>query len=167
MSTAPWRFAMLAACLVSSLLACARTPAAHPDRVALERAIQRWTTAVNVQDTVALAATMTDDVELDGDTSSVTGRDAATRALREWAAQGKLAATSREITIANDVAWHVVDVVQIRKSGDVHARGKALEIWKRVGGEWRLHRRVVASISPGISLTRPPTDEPALDRSSR
>jgi ketosteroid isomerase-like protein len=153
--------------LVSGLLACAKAPAAQdPERVALEAAMHRWTTAVNAQDAGTLAATMTEDVELfDGNAATVTGRNAAIGALREIATRGQLAATSREITIANDVAWHVVGFTQTQKNGDVHARGQALEIWKRVKGEWKLHRQMAAGvISPADLLSRPPTGEPVLDR---
>jgi hypothetical protein len=94
----------------------------------------------------------------------VTGRDAAIRALREAVTRGKLVATSREITIAQEIAWHVAGLAQTQKNGVVHARGQALEIWKRVDGAWKLHRRMVAEmISPQDLLTRPPAGEPVLD----
>ena len=123
-------------------------------------------TAVNAQDVDTLTTTMTEDVELlDANAATVTGRDAAIRALREVATRGQLVATSREITIANDVAWHVVGFAQTQKNGDVHARGQALEIWKRVKGEWKLHRQMAAGlITPADSLTRPSPNEPVLDR---
>ena len=79
--------------------------------------------------------------------------------------RGKLVATSREITIANDVAWHVAAFTQTQKNGDVHARGQALEIWKREKGVWNLHRQMAAGlITPAELLTRPSLDEPVLDR---
>jgi ketosteroid isomerase-like protein len=146
------------------LLACARVPAADSERVALEAAIQRWTTAVNAQDLATLNSTMTEDVELLGTAATVTGREAAIRALRAVATRGTLVATTREIKIANDVAWRIVGVAQARKNGDVHALGQALEIWKRVQGEWKLHRQLTSGVAPGDLLTRPSTNEPVLDR---
>jgi len=155
----------LAVLLLSGLLACTKAPAADPERVALEAAIQRWVTAVNAHDVNTLTTTMTEDVELLDENAKVTGRDAAIQALREVSMRGQLIATSREITIANDVAWHVVGFTQTQKNGDVHARGQALEIWKRVKGEWKLHRQMAAElITPADSLTRPSTKEPVLDR---
>jgi ketosteroid isomerase-like protein len=148
----------------SGLLACARAPAADSERVALEAAIQRWTAAVNAQDVVTLNSTMTEDVELLGDAATVTGRETAIRALRAVATRGTLVATTREITIANDVAWRIVGVVHTRKNGDVHALGQALEIWNRVQGEWQLHRQMTSGVTPGKLLTRPTTSEPVLDR---
>ena len=160
-----WRVTLLAGFLVSGLLACSRTPAANSERGALEAAIHRWIAAVNAQDVATLTTTMTEDVELLDDAATVTGREAAVRALREVAMRGQLTATSREIAIADDVAWHVVGLAQTQKNGDVHALGQALEIWKRVKGEWQLHRRMTAGIvTPGDLLTRPSTSEPVLDR---
>jgi ketosteroid isomerase-like protein len=151
--------------LVSGLLACTRAPAADSERVALEAAVQRWMTAINTQDVDTLARTMTEDVELLDNSATVKGRDAAIRTLRELATRGQLVATGRELTIADDVAWRVIALAQTQKNGDVHARGQALEIWKRVQGEWRLHRQMAAGVStPSVSLTRPATKEPVLDR---
>jgi ketosteroid isomerase-like protein len=138
--------------------------AQDPDRAALEAAMLRWTTAVNKQDIVALNATMTEDVELLDDSTSVTGRNAAILALREVAARGQLVATNREITIARDFAWRVGGFTQTRKNGDVHAIGQTLEIWKRVKGTWKLHRQLAPGlIVPKDLLTRPSLNEPVLD----
>ena len=166
MNKALWRVTLLAGLLVSGLLACTRSPAAQDsDRVALEAAIHRWLTAVNSQDVATLASVMTEDVELLDDTATVTGREAAIRALREVVTHGRQVSTTVEITISNDVAWHVAGLAQTRKNGDVHARGQALEIWKRVQGEWKLHRRMATGVSiAGDLLTRPSTSEPVLDR---
>jgi len=160
-----WRFAPWAVLVVGGLLACAKAPAANPERAALETAIHRWMAAVNAQDVDTLTKTMTEDVELLDETVAATGRVAAIQVLREVVTRGQLTATSREITIANDVAWHVVAFSQTQKNGDVHARGQALEIWKRVNGEWKLHRQIAADlITPAQLLTRPPINEPVLDR---
>jgi ketosteroid isomerase-like protein len=164
MNKALWRAILVAGLLGGNLHACTKTPAAATERMALEAAIQRWTTAVNAQDLAALKSTMTEDVELSEDSATTSGQDSAIRALRESVSHGRLAATSREITIAGDVAWHVVGLAQVQKTGDVQARGQALEIWKRVQGEWRLHRRMATGINAGALLTRPSTREPVLDR---
>jgi ketosteroid isomerase-like protein len=165
MNQSLWRTTLLAGLLVNGLLACTRTPAASESRIALEAAIQRWTTAVNAQDAATLNATMTDDVVLSDDTATLTGRDAVIRALRDVVARGKLVATTREITLSDDAARHVVALTRTQKNGDVQALGQALELWKRVNGEWKLHRRTVTGASPSEELlTRPSTKEPVLDR---
>jgi ketosteroid isomerase-like protein len=163
MNKARWFFASwVAGGLFASTLAFA---APHPDRVALEAAINRWTTAVNARDVNALKTTMTEDVELLDNTTTLTGRDAAIRVLREVATRGKLAATSREITIASHFAWRVGAFTQIQKNGDVFARGQTLEIWKRVQGKWQLHRQVSTGyLAQADLLSRPAPNEPVLDR---
>ena len=166
MNKAIWRTPLLAALLVSGLLACTRAPASpEADRAALQAAINRWVTAVNAQDLASLTATMTEDVELVDDTAATTGRDAALPALRAARARGRLVITSREISIAGDVGWHLSGLAWTSRSGDLQAGGQALEIWKRVKGEWRLHRRMVTGdIPPELSITRPSTKEPVLDK---
>jgi ketosteroid isomerase-like protein len=165
MNETPWRLSSFGL-LIAGLLACGIAPAADPQRAALEIAIHRWVTAVNAHDTAALRATMTEDVTLMDGATTVTGRDAVMRALRELATHGRLIATSRELNVVDDVGWHVVAVTESRSDDVVMAAGQALEIWKRVNGEWRLHRRMVSGV-PGNLLTRPPTDEPVLDRSKQ
>jgi ketosteroid isomerase-like protein len=166
MNDAIRRLAPLATWLVGGVFACAVAVATpHTDRAALESATHRWMSAVNAQDVETLTGTMTADVELHGNMAAVTGRDAVIRKLREVATRGPMVATTHEITIANDVAWRLVGLTQTRSNGDVHALGKALEIWKRVNGEWRLHRHMAGDvIAPAISLTRPSTSEPVLDQ---
>jgi len=154
--------------LVSGLLASTMAPAApDSDRVVLEAAMHRWMTGVNAQDGRTLTSAVTEDVELlDANAATVKGRDAVIRTLREVATRGRLVATTLEISIANDVAWRVLALAQTQKNGDVHAHGRALEIWKRVKGKWRLHRLMSAGViaPPAVSLSRPPLSEPVLDR---
>jgi ketosteroid isomerase-like protein len=140
--------------------------APRSERLALEAAMQRWMSAVNAQDADGMTATMTGDVELlDANGVTATGRDAAIGRLREVATRGKLVATGREITIAQDVAWRVVGLAQIQKNGVVEARGQSLEIWRRVNGQWKLHRQMTGRLTASENaLTRPPVDEPVLDR---
>jgi ketosteroid isomerase-like protein len=160
-----WLVTPLAGLLCCGLLACTAVLAADTERVALDAAVQRWTTAVNARDRDALTATMTRDVELIDANATVSGRDAVLRALRDVATRGQLFGKSREVTIVGDIAWRVAGLAQTRKDGIVHARGQAMEIWKRVNGEWRLHRQMSAGLLlPEVSLTRPPPDEPVLDR---
>lgn len=164
MNRTPTRLARLAMLLMNGLATMTHA-SEHADRAALETAMHRWTTAVNAQDAVTLGATMTGDVELIEANTAVKGREAAIRTLREVAGRGRLVVNGREIMIADGVAWRVVAFTQIQKNGDVHARGQALEVWRRVDGQWQLHRQMSADlISPGVTLTRPSTSEPVLDR---
>ena len=166
MHEAFWRLARLAVLLVTGVLASTMALAAQDSgRVALEAAIQRWMTAVNAQDVTTLTATMTEDVELSDNVATVRGREAAIRALRDAVKDGPLSGVTFEVTIANDVAWHEIGLTQTQKGDLVQGRGRALEIWKRVNGEWKLHRRMTTGApAPEVSVTRPSTKEPVLDR---
>jgi len=70
----------------------------------------------------------------------------------------------REVSVAGDIAWRTAVVTNKLPNGEVAARGQSLEIWKRVNGEWRLHRQMSANI---LTLPRlrpgPPPSRPALD----
>ena len=148
-----------------ALLVSSMAFAADPERAALEAAMHRWTAAVNTQDVNALNATMTEDVQLLDETTTVTGRDAAIRTLREVAARGTLVATTREITIAQGVAWRVGGFTQSRKNGDIHALGQTLELWKNVKGKWKLQRQMAPGlIAPKHLLSRPDPGASVLDR---
>jgi ketosteroid isomerase-like protein len=160
-----WRVALLAGLLGGALMACARTPAvAESPRAALEATIQRWVAAVNARDAAALSSMMTDDVELEDETATVSGRDAVIRALRADGERGKLIVTTRELSLSNDEAWHTAALARTR-DGVLQASGDARENWKRVNGEWKLDRRAVTGgVDPDVSVTRPSTKEPVLDR---
>lgn len=151
-------------CFAVAMEMAMASAAPRTGRAELEAAIHRWMMAVNAQDVDTLTATMTADVQLLDEAATVTGRDAAIHALKGVATRGRLSLTSLEITVLDNAAWHVVAFVQTRKGGDVHSRGQALEIWKRVKGRWQLHRQMAGLITPGASLTRPSTSEPVLDR---
>lgn len=158
-----FRLTSLAGLLATGLLACASPTPPGQDREALDATIHRWFAAVNAHDVAALKATMTEDVELSDNLTTARGSDAAIRALGEMVVDGPLAGVTREITVANDIAWHSVGLAQTLKNGVVQGRGLALEIWIRVNGDWKLHRRM-ATGTPETSLTRPATKEPVLDR---
>lgn len=160
-----WRMVSLSMLLLGGLPG-SMALASDSQRITLEKAVTGWVSAVNSQHENAVSRFMTDDVELlDSNAATVKGRDAATRTLREVGARGRLLATTREIRMANDVAWRLVTFSQIQKNGDVQARGQALEIWMRVNGRWQLHRQMSAGfLEPTNALTRPSVDEPVLDR---
>jgi ketosteroid isomerase-like protein len=164
MDKAIWRIALLAGLLAGNLVACA-APAADTERAALETAIHRWVAAVNAQDVATLNASMTADVELSDGAATATGRDAAIRTLRGAATRGKLIETTREIKISGDLASHTAGLAHHRQNGVMQAGGQVLENWKRVNGEWKLDsRKVTGAIEPDVSVTRPSTKEPVLDR---
>jgi ketosteroid isomerase-like protein len=129
------------------------------DRAAIEAAAQAWTKAFNARDTNALLAVASDDlVLLDGSSAPMSGpraRDAWKKAL--GSGQGQLTNVSKEIVIAGDVAWRIAALK------DAARQGQALEIWKRVGGEWKIQRQMSSNLLNPSNLLPTPT-EPVLDR---
>lgn len=159
-----WRITLMAGLLVGSLVACA-APAADTERAELESAIHRWVAAVNAHDLATLNATMAEDVQLSEGAVTVTGRDDVIRALLGAVTRGKLIETTAEITVSGDVGSHTAGLARVLQNGVMQASGQALETWKRVNGEWRLSRRTVTeAVDPDVSVTRPSTKEPVLDR---
>lgn len=144
---------------IAALAAIALVPltfATEPsDRAAIEAAAQAWVKAFNAGDTKALLALATADlVVLDANQPPMTGP----RAREAWmksvvAARGQLTSTSKEIEIAGDVAWRIAAL----------GRGQVLEIWQRVGGQWKIHRQMSSNVLTPSNLLPPPS-EPVLDR---
>jgi ketosteroid isomerase-like protein len=137
------------------------------DRVALEAAAQAWSKAFNARDTDALAALATQDIVLmDSNATRVSGREAARGALRQaFATAGQITTTTKEAVIVGDVAWRIGALARTPSSGDEESRGQSLEIWKRVNGQWRLHRQMSSNLlAQSQLLPRPPLAEPVLDK---
>jgi ketosteroid isomerase-like protein len=137
------------------------------DRVALEAAAQAWTKAFNARDTGALLALVTHDVVLlDPGVAPVSGKEAAREALAQalGAAQGEVTAATKEIVINGELAWRIGALTHKLPIGGAASHGQLLEIWKRVNGEWKLHRQMSSGIlaQPKL-LPRPLPSEPILD----
>jgi ketosteroid isomerase-like protein len=136
------------------------------DRAAVEAGAQAWINAFNARKVDALVALTTEDVVLlDPGVPPVSGRDAAHRAWQQalGAAQGKLTTSTKEITIAGDIAWRIGALAHRLADGEV-IRGQSLEIWKRARGEWKLHRQMSSAVlAQPKPLTRPPS-EPIYDQ---
>jgi len=150
---------LLIAWLVSACVASPAFATESADRAAIEAAAQAWAKAFNARDANALLTVATDDLVLiDGSSAPTTGaraRDAWKKAL--GSGQGQLTNVSKEIGIAGDVAWRIAVLK------DAARRGSVMEIWKRVGGEWKIHRQMSSSLLSPSNLLPTPT-EPVLDR---
>jgi ketosteroid isomerase-like protein len=159
------RIAMLLLSMVFASVAWAEDPA---DLRALEEASQAWIKAFNAHDVDGLMKLATPDVALIEPSAAVpVNGPQAVRAAWESASgsiQGRVASVTREVSISGEVGWRAAVVTNKLPNGEVAARGQSLEIWKRVNGEWRLHRQMSANI---LTLPRlrpgPPPSRPALD----
>lgn len=127
------------------------------DRAAIEAAAQAWVKAFNARDANALLALATDDLTV-LDPNSPPASGARARELWKKAAgvsQAPVTSASKEIVVAGDVAWRIASL------GDATKRTSVLEIWQRVGGEWKIHRQMSGNLQPNLST---PPSEPVLDR---
>ena len=138
------------------------------DRIALEAAAQAWIKAFNAHDPGTLVALSTQDVVLMDPSvaSPVSGREAARGAWGEAFAafQGQVTTATKETVIVGDIAWRISAVAHKLPNGNVVSRGQSLEIWKRVKGEWKIHRQSSSSLLALPKLSpRPFLSEPVLD----
>ena len=135
------------------------------DRAAVESAAQAWIDAFNRNDLDALMALATPDVILltPDDSTPVAGGAAARQALRRaTATAGRVISLTKEIVVNGDVAWRVSAVEHELPPGRSFRRGSSLEIWKRVGDAWRVHRISATYVAPPDLRPRRP-DEPVLN----
>jgi len=138
------------------------------DRAALETATQTWIKAFNARDADALVALTTDDVVLlDPNVPPVSGRQAARAAWQHamTRASSQVTIATKELVVAGDVAWRIGALTQHARNGDLPSHGQSLEIWKRVNGQWKLHRQMSSNILARSKLPpRPLPSEPVLDK---
>jgi ketosteroid isomerase-like protein len=136
------------------------------DQPAIEAAAQAWAKAYDARDTDALMALATDDVVLlDPSLPPASGRKAAGEA---WAralsnATRQVTAATKEIVIVGDVAWRIGVFTDKLSNHDVAGRGQSLEIWKRVNGQWKLHRQMTSGLLSQAIQFGPPPSGPILD----
>lgn len=134
------------------------------DRQAIESRAQQWVQAFRAQSASELASLATADViVLDGISRPLQGTTAASQAwLRAAAITGHgFASTTKEIVVANDVAWRVGLLSYSSAGGQKHP-GQMLEIWKRTNDGWKLHRQMSSNVME--ATLRPVPSEPMLDR---
>jgi ketosteroid isomerase-like protein len=134
------------------------------DRAALEAAAQAWIKAFNARDTDALQALATDDVVLlDPNLAPVNGRKAVRAAWqRAFNVAGQVSTATKEIVIVDTLAWRLSALARKQPNAEV-IRSHSLEIWKRVGSNWKLHRQMAANILSPPQLPYPPISQPVLD----
>ena len=139
------------------------------DRSALDAAQQAWVEAFNARDADAMAALTTVDVVLlPPNAPVVRGRDAVHALWRQAASTAKAHATvtNEETVILGEFAWSMGAFTHTLPNGAVVSRGKFLEIWQRVDGEWKIHRDMFSSNAAAAKpkfepIPRP--SEPVLD----
>lgn len=139
------------------------------DRAALEAAAQAWATAFNACDAKAMAALATADVvSLEAHAPPASGREAVRAAWRQAAsgAKTRIAIATKEMAITDGFAWKISALVYTAPGGGVVSRGHLLEIWRKVDGQWKIHRQMSSGELAGRPRLepRPIPAEPILDK---
>jgi uncharacterized protein (TIGR02246 family) len=102
-------------------------------------------------DAALLAGVYTDDaVAYPANSEPVKGR-AALQAMWKSVFDAGIAGfelKTEEVESAGDIAWETGTYAMKLKDGKVADRGKYVVIWKRVGGEWKLHRDIWTTSLP-------------------
>ncbi|MGH8204058.1 MAG: hypothetical protein ACREST_05565, partial [Steroidobacteraceae bacterium] len=78
----------------------------------------------------------------------------------------KVTAVNKETEIAGDIAWRIDAYTRKLPNGVVATAGQSLQIWKRIDGQWKIHRITTPDALAGPALRpRPAPNEPVLDSS--
>jgi len=144
-----------------TLVSFETTPAAQPgnDKAVLEAGTEAWINAFNAHDADVLASLYAPDaVLLPPNTPAVFGRDAIRATNKELLADESLGVELEdlEIKIEGDLGYKAGRYRMYTKDGALAERGKYIEIWKKTGGQWLIHRDIWNS-----SVAAPAGDEPA------
>ncbi len=125
--------------------------------VATRRFLQRF--AAN--DLTSVAACYTEDAQmLVANMDAICGRAAIEAVFKFTSVQGHtLEFQTHELDVHGTTAVEIGRYVRRRSDGSTFDHGKYLVIWKRVGGEWKIHRDM-------FSTSLPKDAAPALRRAT-
>jgi ketosteroid isomerase-like protein len=114
------------------------------DKSALESGATRWMEAFSAKDTEALTALYAEDaVLLPPNAPAIFGRDAITATIQEMFAAGlSIELEDLEIKVAGDLGYKAGRYRTRGEDGSLIDRGKYIEIWSKVEGNWVLHRDI-------------------------
>ncbi len=130
-------------CLV---LALSPNLAAAQEEGELAGTTEAWVEAFNAGDAAAIAAMMTEDgAVLAPNADPIVGREAIEAYWAELIAAGlKGALVPVEVHTDGDLGYKQ-GTYELTMDGEVVDHGKWIEVWKRVEGEWLLHRDIYNS----------------------
>ena len=120
-------------------------------RTAIENANKKFAEGAKKGDAALLASVYTTDAQaLPANSEPITGRAAIQRMWQSVLDSGinGFELTTSEIESSGNIAYEVGSYVLKMKDGSVADRGKYCVVWKRVGGEWRLHRDIWTTSMP-------------------
>jgi len=122
-------------------------------RAAVEASNKKFIDGVAKRDAALIASTYTEDAEAYPPNSDAVKGRAALQKLWQSVLDSGIAAfelSTSEVDSAGDLAYEVGTYVMKTKDGKVADRGKYCVVWKRVGGQWLLHRDIWNTSLPEV-----------------
>jgi uncharacterized protein (TIGR02246 family) len=147
----------LTATVLSVMVAAATAQGRGPDadvRAAIEAANNKFMAAAAKGDAATLASLYTPDAEaFPPNADIVKGRAALQKMWQGVLASGigSMELTTSEVESAGDLAYEVGTYAMKTKDGKVADRGKYVVVWKRVNGQWLLHRDIWSTNMPATT----------------
>jgi ketosteroid isomerase-like protein len=122
-------------------------------RAAIEAGNKKFIDGAAKRDAALIASTYTEDAEAYPPNSDAVKGRAALQKLWQSVLDSGIAAvelSTSEVDSAGDLAYEVGTYVMKTKDGKVADRGKYCVVWKRVGGQWLLHRDIWSTSLPEV-----------------
>jgi len=122
-------------------------------RAAIEASNKKFIDGAAKRDAALIASTYTDDAEAYPPNSDAVKGRAALQKLWQSVLDSGIAAfelSTTEVESAGDLAYEVGTYAMKTKDGKVADRGKYCVVWKRVGGQWLLHRDIWSTSLPEV-----------------
>jgi uncharacterized protein (TIGR02246 family) len=148
-SLRPWRVVSLVAAMSAGAAGAGAQDAAV--RTAIEAGNKKFSAAVAKADAAAVANLYTADAEtLPPNSDVVKGRAAIQAMFKGFFDSGVtgLDLSTAEVEAQGPLAYEVGTYVLKVKDGTVGDRGKYVVVWKKVGGQWLLHRDIWNTSQP-------------------
>jgi ketosteroid isomerase-like protein len=110
-----------------------------------------------VNDLAGIGACYTEDAQmLVANMDAICGRAAIQAVFKFTAVRGHtLEFQTHELDVAGETAVEVGGYVRRRDDDSLFDRGKYMLIWKRIGGEWKIHRDMFSTSVPKIAAPAP------------
>ena len=143
LSLRSWRVVSLVAAMSASAVAAGAQDAAV--RAAIEGAGKKFSAAVAKGDAAALGALYTSDAEAFPPNAEVAKGRPAVQAMWKGVLDSGVTGidlVTTEVEAQGPLAYEVGTYVIKLKDGTVADRGKYVVVWKKVGGQWLLHRDI-------------------------
>jgi uncharacterized protein (TIGR02246 family) len=125
--------------------------AQDPARAAIEAANQKFVAAFNKQDATGVAAAYSPDANAFPPNSPIVkGRPAIQKMWQDVITSGitSIAIATTEVESAGTIAYEAGTYELKTKDGKVADKGKYCVVWKKLNGQWMLHRDIWSTDMP-------------------